>query len=61
MDNNPNICPRCERWRRDIECRRQNTAYLDDEANYITVCMDCYEEIQDYWEERWREYWASVL
>lgn len=55
------ICSCCGRWRRDIKRRRQNTEYADEESNYITVCMECYEQIVDYWNERWEEYWASRL
>ena len=41
--------------------RRQNTAYVDDELNYVFACDKCFEEIQEYWKERWSEYWSMVL
>ena len=41
--------------------RRQNTAYVKDEMNYVTCCGECFQGIQEYWQERWDEYWSSVL
>ena len=37
---------------------RQFTAYANDEANYVFVCKDCLDTINDYWQERWDEYYS---
>ena len=53
-------CPHCEQWfRSGVKRRRQNTAYVDEESNYITTCIDCYDEIQALWAEMWDEYYKS--
>lgn len=55
-------CPQCGRWFcRGVKRRRQNTAYEDEESNYITVCRKCYDEVQALWAEKWEEYWSSCL
>ncbi len=51
------FCPGCGRWFRfGVKRRRQNTAYADVESNYVTVCPECFDEIQ----ELWAELWASI-
>lgn len=56
------FCPMCGRWFCfDIKRRRQNTAYEDDELNYVTVCSDCFEEIEEHWAELWEWYWSTRL
>ena len=35
--------------------RRQNTAYCDDERNWVRMCDQCFQENQKYWEEMWQE------
>lgn len=55
-------CPRCQRWLcRGVKRRRQNTAYQDEESNYITVCRECFDEVEEYWDERWKEYHNSIF
>lgn len=54
-------CPICGERRKDVESRRQNTAYVNDESNFVTSCGECYEEIQEYWAERWQEYYGRCL
>lgn len=41
--------------------RRQNTAYDDDESNFNTLCEDCQEEADKYWDERWADYYSGCL
>jgi hypothetical protein len=41
--------------------RRQNTQYLDDESNYITLCDPCQEENNEYWSDMWRDYYSGCL
>jgi len=38
-----------------------NTAYEDDEANFNTTCEECYELRQEYWAERWQEYYRGCM
>jgi hypothetical protein len=54
-------CEMCGRWFQYPKQRRMNTAYHNEEDNYIDVCLDCYAEIESYWEERWNEYYSSRL
>lgn len=41
--------------------RRLNTAYVDEELNYMTSCLDCYREIVEYYKERWADYYHGLL
>ena len=38
-----------------------NTMYEDELSNWHYGCRDCHEEINDYWEERWAEYYSGRL
>lgn len=38
--------------------RHQNTAYADDERNYIFTCSNCLDIINEYWNERWQDYYG---
>lgn len=40
--------------------RRQDTAYADEELNYVTLCAEHHAENDEYWAERWDEYWSEV-
>lgn len=44
-----------------VERRRLNTQYHDDESNYMTSCISCYQEMYDYYEELWADYYSSRL
>lgn len=44
---------------RRAELRRQNTAYAEDNSNWVIACDECFEEIQEYWADRWAEYHSS--
>lgn len=41
--------------------QRQNTAYVDDEHNWIVMCPECAEANAEYWEDMWRDYYAGRL
>lgn len=42
--------------------KRLNTAYLNDECNWQAyACPLCSMEIDDYWTERWQEYYRGLL
>ena len=38
---------------------RQNTLYVEEELNWVTLCPECKRENDENWEERWREYESS--
>lgn len=41
---------------------RMPTMYEDEGLNYITCCKGYYENVvEPYWEERWEEYYSSML
>ena len=54
-------CEKCGEFSWKVKRRRQNTAYVDDEMNYVTVCPQCFEEIEEIWKERWAEYYSECL
>lgn len=39
--------------------QKQNTSYIDDHLNYIICCDHYIEEINEYWDERWQDYYSS--
>ena len=41
--------------------RRQNTQYIQEESNWVTCCDECFEEVEEYWAERWAEYYNGRL
>lgn len=47
-------CQRCQK--RGAIKRRQLTAYCDDLKNFATLCPQCQEDTDEYWQERWDEY-----
>ena len=47
--------------RKDVTRRWQDTAYEDDEKNFVECCEDCIVEINAYWAEQWAKYYRSVL
>ena len=40
--------------------RRQNTAYVNDLDNWACLCTECQEEANEYWAERWADYYGNV-
>lgn len=55
----PASCPICGGRRNDVIRERRNTAYVDDELNFIFACGRCRDEDDKHWEEQWAEYHAS--
>lgn len=51
----------CKGYSLNVERRRLNTAYVDDELNYITCCIFCYITAYKQYEELWKDYYASIL
>ena len=41
--------------------RRQNTAYADNKLNWVFLCDECAAENDEYWKERWDEYYSSCM
>jgi len=41
--------------------RRQHTFYVEDELNWVFMCDDCFEENEEYWNERWNEYYSECM
>lgn len=52
-------CDRCGDC--GAERQRRNTAYINDEYNFVTLCPDCMEIEREYWEERWEEYYHGCM
>ena len=52
----PLTCPFCEEQSDSIAIRRSNTAYVVEHNNWETSCQTCFDEHEEYWEEKWREY-----
>lgn len=54
-------CERCSLDKPDVHKRRQHTSYDDDELNFATLCDICQKEQDEYWQERWDEYYRGCL
>ena len=53
---------KCKACKKDgAEKRRQNTAYYNDEENFAILCPDCQKDADEYWQERWDEYYSGCL
>lgn len=39
--------------------RRRNTNYENDKMNFVTLCLNCFEEQEQMWDELWADYYAS--
>ena len=55
------ICPVCKREQKDVEKRRMNTRYVDKESNFLISCLECYDHSEEYWKERWDDYYSSCM
>lgn len=54
------VCPQCKKQCHTVKRRKRNTAFNDDENNYIEVCFECWQEDCQYWDERWNDYWSDI-
>ncbi len=52
-------CDRC--GESPAKRQRQNTAYHVDSMNWATLCPKCQTEADEYWRERWDEYYSNCL
>jgi len=41
--------------------QRQNTQYVEDAWNWVTLCPECMKANSEHWNERWREYNSERL
>lgn len=56
------FCPYCHHWfQYTTKRRRQSTNYTNEEDNYIVCCDKCFDEVEMYWEERWKELYNDQL
>lgn len=61
MKREPEICQCCGELKFTVERRHMNTAYVKEESNYETCCLECHEDHEEYWRERWSEYYAGCM
>lgn len=45
----------------DATRRRQNTAYVNDESNWVELCDECFKECEEYWAGMWADYYRDCL
>jgi len=49
-------CDYCKRYFSYPQKRHMNTMYENEESNYCTCCEECFDHIEEYWSECWKEY-----
>jgi len=54
-------CPFCATCVDSVELRRRNTAYVDDELNWLIACEECHQADFDYYAERWADYYQGLM
>lgn len=52
-------CHCCKRYFKYPIRRELNTAYEEDEMNWIYTCKECYKEAITHYEEMWLDYYMS--
>lgn len=52
-------CAICERDNLCVMSRRLNTAYHDEQMNWLRSCEDCYNERIEHYRELWNEYYRQ--
>lgn len=55
------FCKCCKKFRLSIKKRRRNTAYVNEESNWLTACKECQQEDDEYNRERWAEYYSGLM
>lgn len=55
------ICPCCGKWFTYPKKRRLNTKFLEDENNWKTSCIDCFQKDWCYYEEVERDFYSSRI
>lgn len=41
--------------------QRQDTKYVNDEHNWVTLCPNCAKANAEYWRNMWSDYYSSCL
>lgn len=56
-------CEYCQNYHNEseIQKRRLNSAYIDDDKNWMTSCIDAYEEAVSYYEDLWHDYYSGIF
>jgi len=54
-------CPMCKRRSKTVERRRQHTAYVEEERNFVICCEECFIEVQKYWQDMWEDYYSNCM
>jgi protein-arginine kinase activator protein McsA len=53
-------CQHCDcLW--PFQHRRQRTQYVNDESNWVYLCESCTKVNNEYWNDRWADYYSDVL
>jgi hypothetical protein len=53
-------CPFCKKIGFIVK-RRLNTAYYEEESNWVNSCYDCFLEDIEYYKEQWDEYYSNCM
>jgi hypothetical protein len=59
MESTVNKCQRC--GSPGAITYEQRTRYVDHKLNIVTLCPICKEENDDYWDERWEDFYSDCL
>jgi hypothetical protein len=51
--------PNCER--EDAVRYRQNTQFVDEESNWVTLCPPHVEDNEEYWADMWSQYYQGCM
>ena len=60
MADEPRTCKFCGTQDGTVKERRMSCQYNDDAQNYLTSCLECYEETEEMWNDMFEEYYASI-
>ena len=54
-------CTGCGKRFRICKGRKMSTQYQTEEDNWVFCCKECYADIQEYWKERWQDYYSDCM
>ena len=54
-------CPFCKDTCKNVKSRRMSTMFSDEKDNITICCEECFRDIEEYWKERWADYWAGIM
>jgi hypothetical protein len=57
---NEKECDKCGRTN-NVITYRQRTHYINEKDNWVTLCEDCKEANDEYWDQMWDEYYKGCL